>query len=346
MTNFKKIVIFFFSGTGNAENVSRWLAENAAAHNKKTEVINIGLHPVKIPERDENTLLGFVFPTHGFNLAPAMLHFIYRFPKGRNNFFLLNTRAGTKLRKIYFPGLSGTALYLPALVLKIKGYRFSGFRPIDLPSNWISIHPALRGSAVEKMHMRCKGITDNFLHKILDGKKVFRGLYDFPLDVWLFPISVLYYIFGRFFLAKTFIATYKCKECGLCVKNCPTGSLVYKDEKPYWLFTCESCMKCMNHCPEKAIETPHGLTFMLWALCFSFIPPHLYRFVLDIFSLNIYFSKLIYWLLYCLSAIILVGSSYRIIHYLMRFRWINYIISYTSITKLKFWGRYRALKKI
>lgn len=46
-----------------------------------------------------------------------------------------------------YPGLSGLALILPALMLRLKGYRIKGLRPLDLPSNWISLHPGLRGKS-------------------------------------------------------------------------------------------------------------------------------------------------------------------------------------------------------
>ena len=84
------------------------------------------------------------FPTHGFNAAPIMIRFIAGFPRGLGReVFLLNTRAGMKLSKIFLPGISGVALLLPAFILWIKGYRCIGFRPVDLPSNWIPLHPGI-----------------------------------------------------------------------------------------------------------------------------------------------------------------------------------------------------------
>ena len=68
MTAYKKIIIFYFSGTGNAHNVSRWIAEEAKSKNIETEIINIGDRPLALPEISKDTLIGFCFPTHGFNL--------------------------------------------------------------------------------------------------------------------------------------------------------------------------------------------------------------------------------------------------------------------------------------
>ncbi len=90
------------------------------------------------------TLVGFCSPTHGFNLPPIVLTFIRNFPKVKNkDAFILNTRGGMKLYKLFLPGLSGIAQLLPALMLSLKGFRIVGMQPLDLPSNWLILHPGL-----------------------------------------------------------------------------------------------------------------------------------------------------------------------------------------------------------
>ena len=80
-----------------------------------------------------------------------------------------------------------------------------GFRPIDLPSNWISVHPGLTPNAVNLIHKHCKIITDKFAYKILKGEIVWNGFIWLPLDILVSPIAVLYYFYARFVLAKTFL---------------------------------------------------------------------------------------------------------------------------------------------
>ena len=152
----------------------------------------------------KDTLIGFCYPTHGFNAPPIVLKFIRKFNKGTSDIFLLNTRAGMKLFKLFTPGLSGIALLLPALILKLKGYKIRAYRPIDLPSNWISLHPGLRKKVVDSIFNRCKRIVDSFSEKILSRKRVYRGLLDLPIDLAISPIALGYYFYGRFGIAKTF----------------------------------------------------------------------------------------------------------------------------------------------
>jgi hypothetical protein len=55
---------------------------------------------------------------------------------------------------------------MSALVLRLKGYRIIGLRSIDLPSNWISIHPGLKDvTVIAIMYQRCRQITHRFTMK-------------------------------------------------------------------------------------------------------------------------------------------------------------------------------------
>jgi len=74
-------------------------------------------------------------------------------------------------------------------VLLLKGYRVVGMRPIDLPSNWISLHPGLREDNVRAIYERCAAITRRFAERLLDGKRDLRALWDLPLDLLIAPIS-------------------------------------------------------------------------------------------------------------------------------------------------------------
>ncbi|HCC70006.1 MAG TPA: hypothetical protein DEQ09_02485 [Bacteroidales bacterium] len=344
---YKKLLIYWFSGTGNARSTAKWINEYASSTGIETEIYD--LSKGNYPGKDllfKNTLIGFCYPTHGFNAPPAVIKYVRRFPKGKSDIFLLNTRAGMKLWKIFTPGLSGLALLLPALIMKVKGYRVRGYRPMDMPSNWISIHPGLRHKVVESIHKRCKEVTNRFTNKIMEGKFVSRGLFDLPLDLAISPISIAYYIFGRFALAKTFYASDKCTDCGLCYKSCPVNAIKLKDGIPYWTFNCESCMKCMNHCPERAIETAHGYTILFWWLAFSLIPLALAKLLvaLNIITPEFYINHLRMLIdsFALLTGLITIFAGYRIFHFLLRFRIFNKIFTYNSLTSFRFWRRYRS----
>ena len=63
-----------------------------------------------------------------------------------------------------------------------------------------------------------------------------------------------------------FIANYNCNNCGICIKECPTSSIRFVGDRPYWKLTCESCMRCLNNCPQRAIEAAHGMAVVFWII--------------------------------------------------------------------------------
>ena len=343
---YDKLILFYFTGTGNALATTNWISQVARENSIDVSIKKIT--PSLIVNKEEiteNTLIGFCYPTHGFNAPPVVIDFCLRFPKIKNNVFLLNTRAGMKISKLFTPGLSGLAQLLPALILRLKGLSIIGYQPMDLPSNWISIHPGIRKKVVLSIFERCQRKTKQFAQKTFEGEITYKGWLSIPIDLLISPISVAYYFYGRFALSKTFIAGAKCNGCKICENECPVRAIKMKGKFPFWTNRCESCMHCMNVCPQRAIETPHLFTVILWWLVFSIIPVFLTRlitkpgsFVDDHFTLFAYFFMLA-------TGIPIIFFSYRILHYLMKFKFFNWLIINTSLTRFKFWRRYFAPKK-
>jgi len=343
MNSWSSVYIYYISGTGNAKISSEWIADESRKRGLKAVVQKIDrLENITMPDPAERPLIGFAFPTHGFNAAPIMLRFIFSFPKGLSkNIFLLNTRAGMKLYKIFMPGLSGLALILPAFILRLKGYKCIAFRPVDLPSNWIPLHPGLRQKIIDSIFVRCEKIVRAFAKKMLSGEKVYRGLYSLPVDLLISPVAFGYYVAGRYFLSKTFIANYNCTNCGICIKECPTSSIKLVNDRPYWMLSCESCMRCLNHCPERAIEAAHGMAIGFWLLI-TFINAQFILILIKLFKIQpeAVWLKIFTQLLILICTVFVPAAIYFIIHYAMGFKPVKYLLRFTSLTSLPFWRRY------
>jgi ferredoxin len=341
--SFQKLIIFYFSGTGNSLNVAQWMVSVAAKHNVESVIHNIATTDrYNITPVSPDSLIIFVSPVHGFNYPPIVLRFIARFPRGLNEVILMDTRAGMLIGNFNLPGISGATFILSSIILKLKGYTIAGTKSVDLPSNWISLHPGLNESTVKCLHEKNKVKVTDFGDKIFTGKQVYVSIPETIIDTILAPISVTYYLVGRFFFAKTFYASGDCNNCDLCVQNCPVKAIIKINKRPFWTFRCESCMHCMSFCPKRSIETAHGfiisyclyssvltgLFFMYFKSLFFAIPDSFIRFVLETF-LYLFF----------------LGICYRIMHFLMHFKFFERLMVYTSLTKYKFWGnRYKALK--
>jgi ferredoxin len=348
---FDQIKIYYFSGTGNAKKVTGWITDVAKNSGYKPEVNNIAETNVRDIKPVPNSLIGIISPTHGFNFPPLVLNFIFRFPRSKGNIalFMINTRAGMKLSKIFLPGLSGIAQLLAALVLILKGYKIVGMRPIDLPSNWISLHPGIKATVVDSMFTKCKRQSEAFINKILDGKRNYRSLFDILQDLLVSPIAFGYYFVGRFMLAKTFYAARSCDNCGLCISQCPVKAISLVQNRPFWSYRCESCMKCMNSCVNKSIQTAHGFFIGFLFLFYGVILVAAYTFfdrqAFTFITGDSLYSALLRFIFEASAVFLTLIITYRLVHFLRRFRYFDYLIYYTSFTRFNFWRRYKAPSK-
>lgn len=344
---YDNLLMIYYSGTGNSKRVSEWLSSNASARGMNTYCCSYTeFKAEKLEEFKGKTLIGFFSATHGFNMPHSMLAFLLRFQwlKG-SDVFIGNTRAGMKLWKLFMPGLSGIAFYFPALILFFKGYKVRAMYPVDLPSNWISLHPGLRRKVIDSMVEHYRKLTNSFGNKVFSGKRVYlKSFVLLPLDILVAPIALGYYFVGRYILAKTFIANYKCNNCGLCVEQCPTHSIILFKDRPYWKFTCESCMHCMNYCPKRAIETAHSFVFLILAIFIYILNPLFSKLSARVASLWLNSSRIadeaIYFVIQWGAMLLTFWVGYRLLHLALRNPRINKLISYTTFSTWKFWRRY------
>lgn len=340
--------IYYFSGTGNAQWISQWMAASMQVHGTTVQLENIDKLRAQSNQTGPADLIGICAPTHGFNFPPVVLRFVMNFPQGKKQkVFICNTRAGMKAGRIFLPGLSGIALLLTALIMCLKGYRIVGLRPFDMPSNWISIHPGLKEKVARSIMLRCKTKAESFAQKMVSGKKDFRALYDIVQDLLIAPISLGYYMIGRFIFAKSFYADQHCTNCGLCIKNCPVNAIQMVEQRPYWTYQCESCMRCMNTCPERAIQTAHGFVFGVFYLVMVLFLNQLWAWLLQLNNLQL--NQLIHhnWLRFTIESVVVLFFlllAYRIMHSLLRFKWFEQLIRLTSLTSYRFWRRFYGKK--
>jgi ferredoxin len=343
--------MFYFSGTGNAGNVARWMVEAWRERDREAEAVDLSKVRVDTIEVGPSDDVGIASPTHGFNFPPITLAFLFAFPRTtcKNRVVIINTRGGVRLFGVCVPGLSGAAQLLAALVFLLKGYRVVGMRPIDLPSNWISLHPGLREDTIRAIYERCEAITRRYANRLLDGRRDLRALFDLPQDLLIVPIALGYYLIGRFFFAKSFIASAACDACGACIDQCPVQAIRLVDGRPFWSHRCESCMRCMNHCPKRAIETAHGFVagflFLFYAGILALIDSASGPLAPVVSETGVAgtLTRFFFENALLLAALFL---SYRLLHRGLRFRVIERLMVITSLTHFGFWRRYRPPRSV
>lgn len=342
--NYTNAILYHFSGTGNARRAAIWMKDRLCAADVPAEIhaITIGTKAQPVAD-DSRPLIGFFFPAHGFTTIWAMLRFILLFPraKTRTDVFGLCTRAGLKYGRVYIPGYEGGGLILPLLILWLKGYRVAGSMPLDMPSNWMSLHSSLAREKCVAMAERCRAKVEAYADRMLAGEWAIHGWAMLPLGALLLLFAPVYLIFGRLGLSKTLMATTKCRRCGMCARNCPVHAIRFVDGRPYWTFNCESCMRCISYCPRNAIQAswPLAAVFYLatcgrrgWSLL------HRLEELIGIRSLAER-SVALDWLFYIGYYFLAIFVVYGVFHFLIRFKPINLLFEYTTPTR--WYKRYR-----
>jgi Pyruvate/2-oxoacid:ferredoxin oxidoreductase delta subunit len=344
-TRYKILIVYYFSGSGNSRNVAGWLCDVGKERGMECRSVNIAdIDRRAVDPPPSDALIAFVSPVHGFNYPPIMMHFIMHFPKGKNNVLLLNTRAGMLIGKFITPGLTGIAFYFASFFLLLKGYSLKAMYPVNLPSNWISIHPGLNERTVRYLHEKCREKVKRFAANVFAGGSNFKGMLEIIQDTVAAPISLGYYFVGRFLFAKSLYASRECDNCGVCIKGCPVHAIVEVDHRPFWTFDCESCMKCIGTCPRHAIETAHGFIIVFWILFSSVILVLFYEYATHF--IGPVQNGILRFVLETVLMLLLLGVAHRLMHYLLKCGIVERLMAYTSLTTYGFWGRkYRAPKE-
>ncbi|NPV86465.1 MAG: 4Fe-4S binding protein [Anaerolineae bacterium] len=341
---FKHTQIYFLSGTGNSFRVASWIHETALQQGGLANLTPIeAARPSEEIYPGADSLLALVFPTHGFTTPWAMLKFALRLPACKaTSVIVLPTRAGVKFGRVFLPGLEGTAGYLLAAIFALKGYRIRGVMALDMPSNWIALHPGFSIPSAQAIIQRARPKLNLFLHNIYAGKNDLRGIIPLLLGLALLPVSAGYLLIGRFGLCKLFFATNRCDGCGLCARNCPANAIVMKGKhppRPYWTFSCESCMRCMNFCPKQAIEASHLLAVVFLMITNVSASVLLLNWISSQISwisrLN---NSIVSWLLQYVYILTSMAVVYWLFSKLICVPWINTFFSYATLTR--FYRRY------
>jgi ferredoxin len=347
---YRSVTICYLSGTGNSYRVSETIAEVVERGGVTTSVISVNeANPFAELEDSDNYLLGLVFPTHGFTAPWHMIKFAMRLPRrSSTHAFCVATRAGLRFGKVFIPGISASATLLVAMILALKGYRVRGVTAIDMPSNWYSLHPIQRAESITKIIERATRRTSGFISTMLRGNRywlTWNIVYDAIFAVALAPISVAYLMYGRFFLAKLFFANSDCDGCGVCSVNCPINAIKMRGRngrRPYWEYRCESCMRCASLCNKNAIEAGHSWGMLLWSI--SSFPMTIYLYSFFRTHVPITTGMDTEWLIEPIQYVYMFVSlfaSYFLFYLIMKVRQINRVFTWTTLTHLPFWGRYR-----
>lgn len=322
------------TGTGNSYKVATWFLE--AVGKVKTDLYQIKEISIDFTIGTSD-LLVFSYPTHGFTAPWLMIKHVFRLPPGNGvHAVVLPTRAGTRVLGLSLPGMEGTAGYLIAALLWLRGYKIKGISAIDMPSNWTAVHWGLSHSNVEVIAAKGKAKVKQLAEKITAGHSFYNGFIPLLIGLLLARISFMYLIIAQLVLSKFFFASNRCNSCGLCQRICPKQAITLVAKKPYWSYSCDSCMACMNYCPLQAIQVSPFSVFV-----FSYILSlPVTAWLLNELGYPQNAPKMLQFVIQYIYTLTSVGIVYWLLHQVLRIKPLAALLSTLSHTK--YLRRYKA----
>lgn len=257
-----RVLILYFSGTGNTDYVAKYLQRKLVNLSIDTDLSLIeNILPEKIAEFD---MLIIGFPVYAGAAPEFLQHYLNSLPTVNNKgLFVFCTRAmftGRAINKV-FEGL-GRKGYIPL------GYKIIGMPGSDaLP--FMSKNSKYVQKALSKDYSDLKDINefaqriDYVIGELNQGKAIADMRSQAPKGIPLLNrvfqlLWGLGYKFAEKKIKPGFRVDEKCVQCRLCVKQCPAKNISLINSSIVFNTRCYMCMRCINQCPREAIQIGKG----------------------------------------------------------------------------------------
>ncbi|PKL10891.1 MAG: hypothetical protein CVV52_16105 [Spirochaetae bacterium HGW-Spirochaetae-8] len=243
-----KIVIFYFSGTGNTWRIAQSLHDVFAS-----QQIPVELHSIESLTQGEilkiiarNDIVGFGYPIYGSDIPLIMQEFLKQLPVPEHPIpiFVFCTQwmfsgDGTQVSQEFFPS--------PRYQVRWSEHFFT---PNNVCVSVLRLPYTTdqRKIAAKFNHMRKR--MDNLVKHISTGTSHRRGFGFFSKWIGLMQRAPFRKYFGAW-RNDIGIDGERCSRCGLCARICPVGNIDRVTLVPQ--ARCILCVRCYNFCPENAI---------------------------------------------------------------------------------------------
>lgn len=238
-----RVLLFFFSGTGNTYYVSKMIQERFLKENYECDLYAIeALDDVNnmIIQAD---LIGVGYPIYGSMMPENVEAFLKALKPIKKQAFVFCTQA------MY----SGDGANIAKKVLRTKGFDVRWCAHVNMPNN-ITDYKLLPTKEVkyEKLEKRVKKKLSRFVGAIIRNKRLRKGENVFSLGLGLVQRVPFRKVRDKF--KEALKVSGACDLCKLCVRICPTQNFVIEDDKLTMKHTCYLCYRCINHCPKHALH--------------------------------------------------------------------------------------------
>lgn len=235
-----RIVVVYFSGTGNTAWVVQRLAESLIGLGDTVQTFSceeIAPQDAAITHCDT---LGVAFPVHASWAPKSFRPFLAQLPPAEGRpLFVIACAA-------YF---GGDAAWYAARPLADKGYEPFLYANVFMPNN---LYPVPGPDQVARIVEKTRAKIDRLAPLIHERRRHIEGVH--PLG-WLGGYVQRWSFDPLERMAQRYLfADESCTRCGWCVEHCPVGNIELTEEGVRFLGHCTFCVRCFHQCPQQAIQ--------------------------------------------------------------------------------------------
>ena len=245
-----KILICYFSGTGNTQKVADKYVSCLTELNNEAQAIAVEtlLGDKNLPDNfltqlQNADLVGFGYPIHAFNAPAIVLEFAKRLPKlaDKKRAFVFSTSGEPlELNNISSVKLRG--------MLKRRNFEVTSEYHYCMPYNIMFRHS---NEMAHKMWHTCEQLIPLDARDLVENRP--HMLKKVPCGGFIAWIMRCEHWGGRL-NGRRYKVSEECAHCEKCVNICPTHNISVKDGKFRFGRKCLMCMRCALMCPKNAIK--------------------------------------------------------------------------------------------
>ena len=239
-------MIFYFTGTGNSEELARKIA--AKTGDKVVNITDAVRNEEYLYNISEGENLGFTMPVYFSGVPHIVKVFIEKagFTLSGDNYVFSALTCGAVT--------SDAGKMLSKMLLK-KGIKAQAEYGVTMVDNYIYMYGISDEEGARAKLKQAESEIEKITEDVLKKEKGNRNSVHGPS----FMTCFMYPLYSFFRKTKPFFVKDSCISCGKCERECPERAIEIINGKPQWVKSkCTHCVRCIHSCPVRAIEMGKG----------------------------------------------------------------------------------------
>ncbi|MGD9049036.1 MAG: EFR1 family ferrodoxin [Anaerolineae bacterium] len=251
-----RLLLIYFSGTGNTDYVARYLAHKIGAGPFEIDLRSIEWQPAEVLTGFDLLVLGF--PVYAADSPEFVQAYLRRLPPGEGRGAFVFCTKGA---------YAGRAVQRNLQRLADRGYVPLGGGSVIMPGSdglsMVGKDSWLARKALEKDYDRLEdadrladvlAATLRDLHNGRPVEALRESLPRRPVGALSDGVWAAVYRASEGYCRDRLHADQRCEGCNLCLRVCPVDNIDMQDSRPHFADSCILCLRCLHACPQEAIQ--------------------------------------------------------------------------------------------